>query len=657
MLLTSRRFPAFSTCFQTRSFLPVLVLGTLLWLCSMQAFAAVSAEEKAQIVVHMLDYISVDYPEFVQDGKVLNEDEFAEQLEFSSQSIALLKELPKLAEQDALLEQGAALKAAIERKADGAEVSEKANGLRTDVIRVYQVAVAPKMAPNLAKAAKLYAANCVACHGAEGRGDGPLADGMEPTPSDFHDEGRMSARSIFGLYNTITLGVASTPMQPFAELAEEDRWALAFFASGFRADDQLVQQGQRAWEQGTGIKTLGSLRELVTRTPLEVRQEGGESMAAVQTYLTRHPEAIQARAPSPLQTARDVLQQSLEAYRAGDQSAARQLAITAYLEGFELIENSLANVDGDLMQKIERAMMDLRAAIGQSQPIDKVAEQIEKIDSLLDDAEAVLSGGGLSPATAFLSALLILLREGLEAILVLAAVTSFVVKTDRRDALRYIHYGWVGAVALGIVTWIVSNYLLTISGANREMTEGITALIAAVMLLYVGYWLHSKSYAQAWQKFIREHVTAALGKRTMWAMAGVSFLAVYRELFEVILFYQALWVQAGPAGHTAVLAGIGVAAILLALIGWGIFKYSIRLPIGPFFGFTSALLALLAVVFAGNGIAALQEAGVVEATRVAFISAPLLGIHPTVQGLSVQVTVLFLVFSGMWLSRRQALAV
>src|SRR5690606_12288396 len=109
--------------------------------------------------------------------------------------------------------------------------------------------------------------------------------------------------------------------------------------------------------------------------------------------------------------------------------------------------------------------------------------------------------------------------------------------------------------------------------------------------------------------FIREHVNAALNKRTMWAMAGVSFLAVYRELFETILFYQALWVQVGPEGHNSVLMGIGAAAVLLSLIGWGIFKYSIRLPIGPFFGVTSGLLALLAIVFAGNGVAALQEAG------------------------------------------------
>ena len=140
----------------------------------------------------------------------------------------------------------------------------------------------------------------------------------------------------------------------------------------------------------------------------------------------------------------------------------------------------------------------------------------------------------------------------------------------------------------------------------------------------------------------------------MWAMASVSFLAVYRELFEIILFYQALWVQVGDNGQVAVLSGIATAAVLLAVIAWVILKYSIRLPIGPFFGVTSGLLAFLAVVFAGNGIAALQEAGVIEADRINFISVPLLGIHPTMQGISTQVIVLALVLIGIWMSRRAA---
>ena len=135
-------------------------------------------------------------------------------------------------------------------------------------------------------------------------------------------------------------------------------------------------------------------------------------------------------------------------------------------------------------------------------------------------------------------------------------------------------------------------------------------------------------------------------------MAGVSFLAVYRELFEIVLFYQALWAQAGEGGRHALIAGIAAAAVLLAAIGWAIFKYSVRLPIGPFFAVMSVLLALMAVVFAGNGAAALQEAGVLGADpgRVRLPAA--LGVYPTLQTLAAQAGVLAIVVIGFYLASR-----
>ncbi len=631
------------------------LLALVLAMMLSSAFATPGADEKAQTVVHMLDYISVDYPNFVRDGKVLNQSEYEEQLEFAAQSIALLTQLPAQAEQQALLDQARRLHASIDAKATGADVSAAANALRDNVIRVWRLTVAPKQAPDLRLGARSYDANCIACHGASGRGDGPLAQGMTPPPSDFHNSARMNTRSIYGLYNTITLGVGGTPMRPFAELSEADRWALAFFVGGIRATPADVEQGAKLWRQGTGKDDFSDLRKLVTVAPADVRGQHGAAIASVQAYLTAHPEALRSLAPQPLELTRAKLEQALQAYRRGDRDGARQLAIGAYLEGFELIESSLDNVDPALRGDTERAMMRLRSTIGDGEPADAVAMQIGQIQNLLDRAEEKLAAGDLSPLAAFISALLILLREGLEALLVLAAILAFVLKTGRRDALPYIHAGWICALGLGGLTWIAANYLLTISGANREVTEGVTALIAAAMLLYVGYWLHSKSYAQAWQHFIREQVTTALGKRTLWAMAGISFLAIYRELFEIILFYETLWVQVGPEGRLAVLGGIGSAAVLLALLGWLILKYSVRLPIGPFFSATSGLLALMAVVFAGNGMAALQEAGVINSTLVHFVSVPLLGVHPTAQGLWLQLAVLLLVLSGVLLSRRKAL--
>ena len=616
--------------------------------------AAPSEQERAQTIVHLLDYIAVDYPTFVRDGQVLDTSEYEEQREFAGQAVSLIEQGAATSHNAALVESAHRLQRAIESKTGGTAVAALAGSLRADVIRVFGVTVTPAGRVDLAAGAHLFETQCASCHGPQGQGDGAAAASMDPRPANFHNAARMDALTLYGIYNTITLGVNGTPMRPFSELSDSDRWALAFFVANLRTDPQSLAKGATLWKKGEGRAPLGTLKALVT-TPLNAsRTSGDASLASVQEYLTAHPEEILATGPAPIDTARQQLDDALRAYAAGDRERARQRAIGAYLEGFELIESSLDNVDAPLRLETERQMMAVRSMIGAGETVERVTAQVATIKSLLAKAEERLSVGSLSPTTAFASSLFILLREGLEAILVLSAIVAFVKKTDRRDALPYIHMGWLLALALGGLTWLIARYVLSISGANRELTEGITALIAAGMLLYVGYWLHSKSYAHAWQAFIREQVTTALGKRTLWAMAGISFLAVYRELFEIILFYEALWVQAGPQGRQAVLLGILAAAVLLAAVGGLILKYSVRLPIGPFFAWTSGVLAALAVVFAGNGIAALQEAGVVSSTAIHFVSAPLLGVYPTVQGLLVQSVGLLLVLGGVLMAQRSA---
>lgn len=621
-------------------------------LVALPASAAVGNDEKAQTVIHMLDYVSVDYPGTVKDGAVQDAGEYREQGEFATQVLALLEQMPPVAGSQGLLQKARELIGRIDAKAQGAEVSTAARSLATEVIQHYQVTVAPRQAPDLAKAASLFQAQCVACHGAQGRGDGPAARGMDPAPSNFHDAARMDKRSIYGLYNTVALGVSGTAMRAFTELPEADRWALAFFVSGLRNAPAKREQGEALWQKGTGKAEMGDFRRLVTVTPADLAASGKGDLNAVRAYLIANPAAIASAAPSPLLVARANLAESLAAYRAGDGAGARQLAITAYLEGFELVERNLDNVDPGLRRRTEEAMMALRSDIDAAQPVASLAERVQSLNRLLDEVQEKLAAGEMSSATAFTSSLLILLREGLEAILVLAAIIAFVRKTGRHDALAYIHIGWMAAVVLGVATWFVANYFLAISGANRELTEGVSALLAAAMLMYVGLWLHNRSHAQAWQAFIRHQVTGALGKRTLWAMAGISFLAVYRELFEVILFYQTLWVQAGQAQRPAVLAGIGAAAVLLALLGGLILKYSARLPIGLFFSATSWLLVVMAIVFVGHGVAALQEAGLLTSTPVDFVAMPMLGVRPNVQGLAAQVSMLALALAVLLIGRR-----
>ena len=614
------------------------------------ALAEAAEDEKAQTIVHMLDYVGVDYPESVQNGQVIKPEEYAEQRNFAAQALTLLGQLPPVSEQATLLQQARELVAHIEAKASGSEISALANQLLTGVIQAWKLSVVPRQPPDLPQGEKLFAQHCVGCHGSQGRGDGPLAKGMDPTPRNFHDDVRMRQRSLYGLYNTITLGVRGTSMRAFGDLSETDRWALAFFTASLRADPAVVTKGESLWRQGEGKSAFQSMRALVTTAPGQ-QAPTGSPIDAVRAYLTQQPHELRGTAQEPLAFSRTKIEEVSWAYTHGDRETARQLAIAAYLEGFELMESALNNIDAPLRAETEREMMALRTAIDEGWPSEAVTAQTMKIKVLLDRATDRLAEGSLSPNATFVSSLVILLREGLESILIVSTIVAFVVKTGRRNALPYIHLGWIGAIALGAMTWGLARYLLGISGINRELTEGITALLAAAMLLYVGWWLHSRSNAQAWTRYIREQINTALATRTLWAMAGISFLVVYRELFEVILFYETLWSQAGAVGHEAVLWGIAAAVVLLVLTGSMILRYSVRLPIGPFFTVASSLLAVMAVIFVGNGIAALQEAGVLDVTRIRFVSLPLLGIHPTVQTLVPQALILAIIAGGVWGNR------
>ncbi len=317
-------------------------------------------------------------------------------------------------------------------------------------------------------------------------------------------------------------------------------------------------------------------------------------------------------------------------------------------------ESTLSAVDAGLTRRIEREMMALREAVASdAATVQDVERRGATVLGSLDEAERVGDGSGLTAGVVFLSSLVILLREGLEAILILAAISAFMIKTGRRNALRYVHAGWIGALALGGATWAVSTWLLSIGGATRELTEGLTALFAALMLFYVGFWMHNKVSARRWNEYVREHVGKALDGGTPWLLALLSFVAVYREVFETVLFYQALWAQTEGAGQSFILAGGAAAAVLLSVSAWLIFKAGVRLPLQQFFGASAAVMITLAMILAGKGIAALQEAGRLPSSPLEFLPRiDLLGLYPNWQTVGVQLAMIAVAFVLVMHNRR-----
>jgi high-affinity iron transporter len=604
----------------------------------------------------MLDYLGVDYPEAVKDGKVVDQGEYEEQLEFSAAARAQVGELPAHPERAGLEATAARLAAAVRDKRPGEEVAALAAGLSMRIIEVYQVQVAPRQPPDLRAAPADFAAHCAVCHGAAGRGDGPAAKGLEPPPIDLTDGARQAQRSVFGLYNTITLGIKGTAMTGFATLGESQRWALAFYVSTLAGGDAERARGATLWRRGTAKAELPDLKALVMATPKDVSARLGGDGAAVLAYLRNDPGTLGLGRESPIDLTARLLRESVDAYRRGDASQAHRLAVSGYLEGFELVETSLSAVDRPLKTRVEAEMLRYRSLLQARAPLPAVEAQARSIQTLLDTSRQRLDAARLSPVTTFTSALVILLREGLEAILVLAALLAVLVKSGRREALRYVHAGWIAALAAGALTWLAASYVVTVSGAGREVTEGVTALLAAAMLLYVGFWMHRHSHAARWKAFLEARVQSALSGRTLWALASISFLAVYREAFETVLFYQALWIEAGPDGRMAVAGGFLAAIVGLVLLAWLILQVGLRLPIGWFFGVGSILMAVLSVVLAGKGIAALQEAGTLPIEPLDLPAIPSLGVYPTWQGMLTQLALVLLILAAFGYSRRRARA-
>ena len=412
-------------------------------------------------------------------------------------------------------------------------------------------------------------------------------------------------------------------MPSFADqLDERQRWDLATYIAGLSADPNAAKADK-----------IYNLADLARQTPNEVlAAEGPEATATFRAQRAQPPQV--KRGPAQLlDYTSATLDKSLAAYRAGDREQAYDLSVAAYLEGFELVESSLDNVDANVRKNTEKALMAYRQSLQDGLPIEQVEQRLETAKALLKESAGLLGSDGLSWTLSYVSGLLILLREGLEAILVLAAILAFLRNTGQQSAVRSVNVGWGLALVAGLATWALAAYVIDVSGAQRELLEGCTALFASVMVLWLGVWMHDRRHAAAWQDYIKSSLVSGGGR---FGFAILAFFSVYRELFEVILFYETLWLQAGPAGHNAVLAGGATALVLLMGLAWIILRGSAKLPLALFFSINAALLCALSVVFAGHGVKALQEAGIFGTRPVAFFDFDWLGIHADAYSLSAQ---------------------
>jgi high-affinity iron transporter len=573
-----------------------------------------------------------EYANGVVQGRVVAQAEVDEAtlfLQESRRSAALLPpevRSSSMASIDALLD-------LVRRAAPAESVSARVQTMTQSLARQLNVTLdeIPASAPSLSRGAQVYRESCAGCHGNAGRG-GALARGMDPPPADLTNRSALAGQSPLDYYRRITIGVAGTAMPAFeSRLSAQDRWSAAVYAT-------LMRLPRPSGDVPTALHAFGAtgrMSDAELLAALGHRDTSAAAWAQVAAVRAFQPDASANANAAVFAQVRATLDTAYSLARRGDTSASSR-AFDAYMH-FEQVERGVRVKNPALADQLEAAFAALRTrTAGGGATSAELTAIRRQLDAGLENAERLL-GDQLSPANLFLQSLVILVREGLEALLIVGALLTFLGKMGAAHRKRDIHIGVGGAVGASLLTAVALETVFQLTPAKREALEGATMLLATLVLFYVSYWLLSKMEVAKWNHFVKSKVQDALTSGSGLALAAAAFLAVYREGFETVLFYKALFLSGGSAGSVPILGGIVVGCLAMAAVYVAINRFGLRLPLKPFFGITSAFLYYMAFVFAGKGIAELQEGGLIGTTIVPGAPRlPALGIYPTVESLTAQ---------------------
>ena len=355
-----------------------------------------------------------------------------------------------------------------------------------------------------------------------------------------------------------------------------------------------------------------------------------------------------------------ILDQAYEAAAAGKGDEGATLVNNAYYQYYEKLgfeKNVMNAISGDRVSQVEYQFKMTRKTMRDGGSDKEIKQLVDDLKSWLVKDAAILDSGASGNVNGFTKlvtssagqAFLILIREGLEALLVVAAVIAYLVKSGNKRFTKWIYLGVVAGLAGSGLVAVLFTFLFGGSGPIQEISEGVCALIATLMLLWTSNWMLNKSSVEAWNNYIRNKTEAAvagaqskvesgqgLGLGMIASLAMLSFLAVFREGAETVIFYESIYSMSQDA-HGMWVGGLAAAAVLIVI--FLILRFtSVKIPIGPFFLVTSIVMAALVVIFAGGGIHALIEGDLIEGTYLSSVPTnDWIGLYPYVETITAQV--------------------
>ncbi len=622
-----------------------------LWIAVIDtAQAADPSASSLKRVAALLDYVATDYPPALHDGKVVDPAEIAEEHGFLTDAAATVRPDANAAAPMWLAGSLEQLAGAIQAGRPADEVTATAKRLRGDLIRDAGLTLGPTQVPSRDRGAALYTQGCASCHGEDGAGHSGLSLST-PLP-DFTRAQRRAELSPERIFGAIAYGVPGTAMPAYEEAWDEaTRWDVAFYLLAMT--ETVDHAGAAPFQEfAPPLSTLASSTNAQLRDALVEHGFSGAALegaaARLRTEAPYHPSA-----QTPLAAARRAVGEAIRSYDPQSPVAARGAVLAAYLDSFEPHEAKLRASEAALVTSIETAFTALRTSMEQRATAVAVQTDGARLEALLTEAERAARVGGAS--VSFLAALAILLREGLEAALLIAALLALAKKLAGPPAARAVTSGVLVALAFGAILWFVSGLLLARgSGTARELTEGVLQVLTAVLLLAAARWLVSRSSLKRLLDALSARSRMAGG--SAWAIGSVAFLCIFRETFEVVIFYRSLLLES-PGFASSIAAGAAVGAVLLAVAVFSLQYIGLRLKTQTLMTTSSAVLAVLAVVVTGEAVRSLQEAAVLPLSLALHFTIPALGVYGSREGLLAQGAVLLVMaVAGLAELRQRRLA-
>ena len=572
------------------------------------------AIEKAKKVVMMLDILAKEYKLAIENGTVVNPAEYEESRIFLEQSFeryqTIIGYMPNLKNSEVLKKKFTALRAAIKNKHDPSEITIAANTISSQLLKELGIEISklPTRAINIENGKTIFKANCTICHGITGGGDGPLSSKIDPAPAVLSDSKVTGNEhsTAYDNFQVISVGVANTLMMAWSEiLPEDDLWDVTYYIRTF---------------------SNKNLELPVVTTTIDTNRTSGSTKQAIADVIR-------------------VLNLSIKAFKAGEVEKSAEIAFDAYLS-YETIETGLVTKNKELGLRLESSFGRLRAEIKRGADLDHVKKINQNIQNDLHEAQTILEQK-VGFTGLFLQSFSIIVREGFEAILIVAALIAFLVKSRNKEKIKVVYRGVTIGIIASFLTAYIIHEVLNISMAKQELLEGCIMLVAVVVLFWVSYWLLTKIETQKWQSYITGKMTQAITTGNVFALGMVAFLAVYREGFETVLFYKALYLYAGEISK-GIIPGFLVGCVFLAGMFVLINKIGVKVPIKWFFGFTSILLYFMAFTFMGKGIHELQMGEAVSLTAADFApEISWLGMYPTWETFIAQSLLLIIFLVGI----------